>query len=174
MKMGGNKLLLYFLVDFIPILVVLVLLPVLFGFVLYCSQRRWKKLKDYVVLIMEKYFKQVGKKESKTAKEMSKLSSEIDISEVNFDDVRIYGIFLFATCFSLIYVAAQLWDAFSVRVQQDNCVDTLDCYLFDGRRNILNQRPLNCTDFAGDLAGDLVDSDFASFATSSSSIIIRS
>ena len=145
--MGCKKLLCYFLADFLPISVVFVLLLVLAGIVLHCSKHcteHCSELKKYVVLLMEKYFKQVGKKKSKP-------SSGVDISKVNFDDPAIYGTFLFAFSLSLIYVFAQLWDALIVRVQQDNCVDGLDCYLFDGRMNILNQNPLNCTDFAEDL-----------------------
>ena len=159
MKMGYNKLAFYFLLDLIPISVAFVLLPVLFGIVLYCSNRK-KWLKDLLVSVMEKYFKQVGRKKSKTAKETrNKLTSEIDISKVSFEDSTIYGIFLFASCFSLVYVFAQVCDAFIVRVQQDNCVDGLDCYLFNGQINILKE-PLNCTDYTG----DFVDSNqFAIF-----------
>ena len=159
MKMGCHKLVCYFLADFLPILIAFVLLLTGLPVVLCCS-KRCKRLKDFVVFLMEQYFKQVGEKKSKTAK-MSKLTSEIDISKVKFDNPKIYGTFLLAACFSLTYVAAQLWDAFVVRVQQDNCVDGLDCYLFDGQLPLttLKKPPLNCTDFARDFAGDLVDSN---------------
>ena len=46
-----------------------------------------------------------------------------------------------------------------MRIQQGNCVDGLDCYLFDGQLTTLKKAPLNCTDFSGDLALDFVDSN---------------
>ncbi len=54
--------------------------------------------------------------------------------------------FLVSASFSFSFIFAVFWDSFLIKVQQDNCVDGLDCFEFGEHIN-LHQDPLNCSTF---------------------------
>ena len=62
----------------------------------------------------------------------------------NLRNPYILGMFLFALCFSALYVFAIFWDTFLINRRQDNCVNDLYCYIVNNE--IISSR-LDCCEY---------------------------
>ena len=88
-------------------------------------------------------------KDTKTNEENDKSDDSLDLDPKKFDfgNIRVLGIFFYAAAFCLVSSFIALWDSMWIKVQQDNCVEGLDCYIFNGQgRDVLCDRPLNCSE----------------------------
>lgn len=144
--MSSRRLLDYYLADLLFILIATFIICVV-AFVVFCISVRCKEVKEFVSSVMTKYFSHVWSKSNSDAKTVGLVLSDY---ENNLKKNSVFLVFLLAFTCSICYVVALLWDAFLLKIQQDNCVEGLDCYMFNGDRNVLCQRPLNCSSLATD------------------------
>ena len=89
---------------------------------------------------------EVKEKESKSGEKNKK---DLNIKHSDYKDDWVLAIFILAAACCLASSFILLWDSMLVRVQQDNCVTGLDCYIFNGSGyGVLYSRPLNCSNMA--------------------------
>ena len=90
-----------------------------------------------------------GREKYGPQEEKKNVNKESKTKHSDYKDDWVLAVFILAAACCLVSSFILLWDSMLVRVQQDNCVTGLDCYIFSGRGlGVLYSRPLNCSNVA--------------------------
>lgn len=143
----------YLVADIVPIVIVGLMLFLATIILLCCILFAKSRLTEDVVSIVRKIADlMLSDKEPKGSSSnlvkclklriKTKESKKMIMKQENFRNPWILGFFMFAVCFSLLYIFTIFWDTFLIDRREDNCVEGLDCFLISSKDSNL----LNCSE----------------------------